>query len=123
MDAASNAAREITLEFGFPCIRASYKKNAREVNKRSYMIYSHGYMSLAYSCTRSGDSIRITKTGKLGCRFKVCVRSISLGDGVYKWMIIRVADTENPRQFRGFHNHKVEKILKEVGNGTCLHKR
>ncbi|CAN1220647.1 PKS-NRPS hybrid synthetase cheA [Linum grandiflorum] len=103
MEAASDAAKEIALELGFPCIRGSYKKNASEVNRRLYMICSHGYRSLAYSSSRSGDSIRTTKTGKLGCRFKVCVRSISFGPGVYKWTIIRVEDT-------GFHNHKVEKF-------------
>ncbi|CAN1220648.1 hypothetical protein LINGRAPRIM_LOCUS20 [Linum grandiflorum] len=72
MEAASDAAKEIALELGFPCIRGSYKKNASEVNRRLYMICSHGYRSLAYSSSRSGDSIRTTKTGKLGCRFKVC---------------------------------------------------
>ncbi|CAN1239046.1 hypothetical protein LINGRAPRIM_LOCUS2253, partial [Linum grandiflorum] len=93
---ACNAAKDIARGLGFSLIKGSYKQNCRETMSRLYMYCSHGYRSTSYVSTASNGCQRILKTGKLGCKFKVCVKGKPIGRGEeWKWLIIPVKDTNN----------------------------
>ncbi|CAN0843566.1 PKS-NRPS hybrid synthetase cheA [Linum grandiflorum] len=108
---ACNAAKDIARGLEFSLIKGSYKQNCTETMSRLYMYCSHGYKSTSYVSTVSEGCQRVSKTRKLGCKFKVCVKGKRIGRGEeWKWLILPVKDTDIPgeERYRGFHNHKPE---------------
>ncbi|CAN0898730.1 hypothetical protein LINGRAHAP2_LOCUS19874, partial [Linum grandiflorum] len=99
LDEACEAAKKIALELGFAVVKGSKKLNDAGCEPQMYMNCSCGPRRRS-----SSSNIRMAKSKKVDCRFRVAVRGKML-QGVYRFRIDGVRDTNDRELTFGYHNH------------------
>ncbi|CAN1240012.1 PKS-NRPS hybrid synthetase cheA, partial [Linum grandiflorum] len=98
LDEACEAAKEIAQSLGFVVVKGSKKLNDAGCELRIYMNCSRGPR-----CRSSSSDIRMAKSKKVDCQFRVVVRG-KMVQGLCRFRIDGVRDTK-------YHNHNFARFL------------
>ncbi|CAN0860242.1 hypothetical protein LINGRAHAP2_LOCUS7893, partial [Linum grandiflorum] len=99
LDEACEAAKEIAQSLGFVVVKGSKKLNDAGCETRMYMNCSRG--PRRRSCS---SDIRMAKSKKVDCQFRVVVRGKMVQD-LCRFRIDGVRDTKDQELTLGYHNH------------------
>ncbi|CAN0900063.1 hypothetical protein LINGRAHAP2_LOCUS20620, partial [Linum grandiflorum] len=99
LDEACEGAKKIAQELGFAVVKGSKKLNDAGSEPRMYMNCSRGPRRRS-----SSSDIRMAKSKKVDCQFRVAVRGKML-QGVCRFRIDGVRDKNDRELTLGYHNH------------------